>query len=115
MSNLESPAWRKWREVIRRQRAGGLSVAAFCRSNDIPASSFFAWRRKLAGPPPGATSAGGRPAGVTPGFVEAVFPDVRCGAGRVQIRLRGGRRLLVGRGFDRVLLAEVVALVEGLP
>jgi hypothetical protein len=110
MSELESPARRKWRKVIERQQASGLSVATFCRSNGVPASSFFAWKRRLAGSSAGALSAS--PAGTVPGFVEATISDPRCRAGSIQIRLRGGRRVLVGRGFDRDLLAEVVAFFE---
>jgi transposase-like protein len=104
MSNSESPARRKWREVIERRQASGLSVTAFCRHNGVAASSFFAWKRKLAA----------SPAGTVPGFVEATISPIRCSAGSIQVRLRGGRRLLVGRGFDRHLLAEVVAFFEGL-
>lgn len=40
--------WQFWREVIRRQEASGLSVAAFCRQEQVAPASFFAWRKKLA-------------------------------------------------------------------
>jgi hypothetical protein len=40
--------WQFWREVIRRQEASGLSVAAFCREEQVAPASFFAWRKKLA-------------------------------------------------------------------
>lgn len=123
MSNAESPAWRKWRQIIERQQASGNSIAAFCRSNRVPTSSFFAWKRKLAASPAGAFTAlpaqapatvpGDAPAGSFPGFVEATVPRLRSAPGSVQVRLRGGRRLLVGRGFDRDLLAEIVAFFEG--
>jgi hypothetical protein len=110
MSKAESPAWRKWRKVIERQQASGLSVAAFCRSSGVPTSSFFAWKRRLAGSPAGALATS--PTGMVPGFVEATISDLRCRAGSIQVRLRGGRRVLVGRGFDRDLLAEVVDFFE---
>ena len=110
MSESESPAWRKWRKVIERQQVSGLSVAAFCRSNGVPASSFFAWKRRLAGSAAGALAAS--PAGMVPGFVEATISPCRSSAGSIQIRLRGGRRVLVRHGFDRDLLAEVVAFFE---
>lgn len=123
MSKPESPAWRKWRQIIERQQASGNSIAAFCRSNRLPSSSFFAWKRRLA-----ASAAGGSaalpaqapatvpvaaPAHGLQGFVEATVPHLRCAAATIQVRLRGGRRLLVGRGFDRDLLTEVVAFFEG--
>jgi hypothetical protein len=40
--------WQYWRDVIRRQEESGLSVAAFCREEQVAPASFFAWRKKLA-------------------------------------------------------------------
>ncbi len=40
--------WQYWRDVIRRQSESGLSVAAFCREQQVPPASFFVWRKKLA-------------------------------------------------------------------
>jgi len=37
----------QWRALIERQRAGGLSIAAFCRQHDVVTASFYAWRRRL--------------------------------------------------------------------
>jgi len=121
MNELESPARRKWRELIVRQRAGGLSVAEFCRREGVPASSFFSWKRRLSDDD------------AVPAFIEARISPARGQAGatgstnstqtgstgspqtrQIEIRLRGGRRVRVGRGFDRDLLAEVVAVMEGL-
>jgi len=39
---------RYWRGVIEDQEASGLSISAFCRQREVPAASFFSWRRKLA-------------------------------------------------------------------
>jgi hypothetical protein len=103
MSECESSLSHKWRDLIRRQRASGLSVAAFCRQNGVAGSSFFAWKRKI-GPSPAA-----------PAFVEATLagtPPEGRPAGSVEVRLRGGRRVRVCRGFDRGLLAEVIAVLE---
>ena len=102
MSKTAPPTRHKWRDLIERQRTSGLSVAVFCRRAGVAASSFFAWKRKLGVVP------------ATPAFVEATVagtPTTRS-AGRVEVRLRGGRRVRVGRGFDRDLLAEVVAALE---
>ena len=115
MTKAESPARRKWREIIERQQASGLSVAAFCRDNGVVASSFFAWKRRLAASPTVTSAAS--PADAIPGFVEATVAGLpssaeRHSAASIQVRLRGGRRLLVRRGFDPQLLAEVVAFFE---
>jgi hypothetical protein len=81
-------------------------VAAFCARHGIAVSSLYAWRRRLA-------------AAAAPVFVEAKLVEVAGGTrstGMIEVRLRGGRRVLVRReGFDRKLLAEVVAALEGLP
>ena len=41
-----------WRLRLRRQVASGLSIAAFCRREEVSSASFYAWRRRLATPPP---------------------------------------------------------------
>jgi transposase len=104
MSDYASPATAKWREIIDRQQASGLSVGAFCRRDSIAESSFFAWKRRLGAAPSG------------PAFVEAkvVQTPAPRPAGGIEVRLRGGRRVRVRRGFDPALLVEVVAALEGL-
>jgi hypothetical protein len=110
MSQEQSSAWNKWRDLIDRQQACGLSVAAFCRRNGLAQSSFFAWKRKLAAARPAMAM-------VTPAFIEAKVAGAQPAkdrAGRIGICLGNGRRLIVGQGVDRDLLAEVLAIVEGL-
>jgi len=89
--------------LVQRQRSSGLSVAVFCARHGIAAPSLYAWRRRL---------------GATPLFVEAKLAGASAprSAGLLEIRLRGGRRLLVRReNFERQLLREVVAALESLP
>jgi transposase len=96
----------RWREVLGRQRSSGLSVAAFCRRHGIAAASLYAWRRRLSVAAPGRA------------FVDAKLTDVPApadAAGLVEVCLRGGRRVRVGRGFDPDLLKELVATLEGMP
>lgn len=38
----------QWRELIAQQQDSGLSIAAFCAQRGVAASTFFAWRQKLA-------------------------------------------------------------------
>jgi hypothetical protein len=97
----------KWREIIGRQEASGLPVAAFCRREAVAASALYVWKRRLRG------------ADTPPAFVEARLAassssGVHAGSGAVQVCLRGGRRVIVRPGFDRDLLAEVVSVMEGL-
>ena len=39
--------WDQWRQRIRRQRESGLSIAEFCRRENVSAHSFYVWRRNL--------------------------------------------------------------------
>ena len=103
--NLSKPrSWQKWRELVERQRSGGMSVAAFCAGHGVAVSTLYRWRRRLA---------------AGPAFVEAKVAGAPAGkrsTGMIEVRLRGGRRLRVrSDGFDRELLAEVVAALESLP
>jgi hypothetical protein len=110
----------RWRKLLEDQRASGLPVSAFCRERGIAASSLFAWRRRLCPPRQPASGGGGgggetfRPvkliAHARPGHGEMVGDDAA-----IELCLRGGRRLMLRTGFDRQLLAEVIAALEALP
>jgi transposase-like protein len=39
--------WDQWRQRMKRQRESALSIAEFCRREDISAHSFYVWRRNL--------------------------------------------------------------------
>ena len=39
--------WDQWRQRIERQRASGLSIAEFCRRENISRQGFHVWKRKL--------------------------------------------------------------------
>jgi hypothetical protein len=83
-----------------------LTVAAYCRQHRLAESSFFAWKRKLGAVPPGPAFVEARVAGASP---------VARPACTIEVRVRGGRRVRVGHGFDRELLVAVVAALEGMP
>jgi len=116
----------RWRKLLEDQRASGLPISAFCRERGIAAASLFAWRRKL-------TRGSERAA---PLAVAETFKPVTIiaqaeprrdggddGAGSaielpaasfIELCLRGGRQLMVRRGFDRQLLVDVIHAVESL-
>jgi transposase-like protein len=102
MKTSRSGTWQKWRGLVERQRCSGLSVAAFCARHGIAVPSLYAWRRRLA---------------AAPAFVEVEeAPRTSRSGGVIEVRLRGGRRLLVRREtFDCALLVEVVEALESLP
>jgi hypothetical protein len=110
--NRSESARDKWARIIDEQQRSELAVSAFCRRRSVPASSFFAWRRKLAGHR-------------ARKFVEVAVArrvdgatDAADGrrAGGVTIELGGGRRrVTVTRPFDRELLLNVIDTLEGKP
>ena len=101
----------RWRKLIEQQRESGLAVSAYCRERGISAASMFAWKRRLR---PGSE----RPVAATFKRVKVVpetlgrstdHPDTA-----IELRLRGGRHLIVRPGFDHQLLAELVEALESL-
>jgi hypothetical protein len=90
-----------WRELLRRQRASGLPVAAFCRRANVPVSSFYYWRRRVQ---------------ASASFTElkVVLPPTASGANQptlssgIELRLPDGCCVIVQRGFDRQTLREVL-------
>lgn len=95
MKTKESASVR-WAEVLGRHESSGLSVAEFCRREDLSPPSFYAWRRRRAG---------------APAFVELqVEPQA---APAIELLVADGRcRVLVRRGFDPDLLRELLAALE---
>jgi hypothetical protein len=88
----------RWREILRNQRASGLSVAAFCRRSRISQASFYAWRRKLRD---------------TATFTEVrIVPEAAPPAGALELILPDGRRIMVRPGFDRATLVALVDVLE---
>jgi len=106
--NYTSQAQReKWQRIIQAQRASGLTIAGYGRRHGIAASALYVWKQRLARETP------------APAFVRVQStvqgqPAAGENAAVIEIGLRGGRRLRVGRGFDHDLLAEVVGVLEGL-
>jgi len=116
----------KWRKLVSEQGRSGQSVAAFCGERGLCAPYFYTWRKRLreadAGQgvlraplakfvevklvPAGPGLAGaGRDAGAA--SVSRAAGDVR-----VEILLKNGRSLRVGRGFDAERVRALVAVVE---
>ena len=102
--NKSEAARRKWSRIIAAQRRSGLPVAKFCAERGISAWSLFAWKRKLKG----VADQSPRPSG----FVEARVRGVVGVGGEVVVELAGGRRIIVGSGFDRRVLLEVIDALE---
>ena len=103
MSRARS-ARERWLGIVREQQGSGLTVAAFCNKLGIAESSFYPWKRRLA--ETGNTDEESM-------FVEAkIGADDRRGEHGVTVVLAGGRRIIVGPGFDRRVLLEVIETLE---
>lgn len=109
---------RYWREadaraVLAELEASGLSMAAFCRKHGLKSKRVSRWRNMLG------AGVAKRVAQPTMELVPVrVVQRGDCGVGgvsEVEVVLRNGRRLAVGRGFDQDLLAEVAEVVERWP
>jgi len=108
-----------WARIIEEHRGSGLSAAVFCRERSLAVSLFYGGRRSLKSPraPSGffevkgvADSRGVRPfAGAAP---EMIAGNVRSTG--VRIELAVGRRVVVTRGFDRLLLTDVIEALDEL-
>jgi hypothetical protein len=75
-----SQAVAKWRELIQRWRRSSLSVAEFCRRQEITQASFYQWRKRLEFEEPGSPSLR---------FVQLPTPAWTA-ANTVEMRLPGG-------------------------
>ena len=84
--------------------AGAARLLAYCDERGIPASSLFGWKRKLRG--------GAEQTPRASGFVEARVRGAVGVGGEVAVELASGRRIIVGGGFDRQVLLEVIDALE---
>lgn len=50
---LNQALWDQWRQRLQRQRESGLSIAAFCRRENLSPHGFHVWRRKFRKAMPG--------------------------------------------------------------
>ncbi len=86
---------RRWQAVMAEQSRSGLSVAEFCRRNDVAQASFYQWRKKLA------------EAGAAQ---EAFVPVSITNTSGVRVELPGGAVVCLPAGDERSL-AQVISLL----
>jgi len=85
----------EWTEKLADWSGSGLSIAAWCRQNDVNYHRFLYWRKRLETPPEGA----GR--------------FVQLSVGKSPLHLEcNGIMIHVGHGFDRVLLKDLLTLLK---
>ena len=81
----------------------GASVSLVARRNDVNANLLFTWRRRY-----GKRAAGAGDGGLVPVVVEPAGPPA---AGRMEIALSDGSRVIVDREVDGPALARVLAVL----
>jgi hypothetical protein len=94
--------WAKWRKLVSEQARSGLDVTAFCHERALGRAYFHAWKKRLRDNGPRQ-------------FLEVQVAEAAPSAAsdwRVEIRLRNGRSLMVGREFDAVQVRALLAVVE---
>jgi transposase-like protein len=80
-------------------------VAAFCRERGLPASQFFAWKKRLS------QAATGQFVEVQVARTEEAGQRTAAHSQAIEIRL-GGRSVFVAPGFDADHLREVLTALE---
>ena len=101
---MRAEAWAKWRDVISEQQQSGKSAATFCRERDLRVWQFYEWKKRL------------RESAAAP-FVEVevkpvaqtTLPDA---VQAIEVRLKGGRSLVVEPGFDAHHLRALLHVLE---
>ena len=112
-----------WRGEMDRQADSGLSIASWCRQNQISSSLFYHWRRTLRLRGERGQSPKARPAMADPKFVPLLVASAPAdlapsapnsqGAGFIEIVLDDRlRRVRVRPGFDAPTLARVLNVLE---
>ena len=91
--------------VLSAWRESGEPLSRFAARHRLVAERLLRWRRMTRGP-----AIQFRPVQVVP----APRDDIAAGSG-VELVLRGGRRVAVGRDFDAALLEALVRAVESWP
>lgn len=98
-------AWAKWRGLVSEQAGSGQSVAAFCRQRDLPASQFFAWKKRLR------QAATGQFVEMQVARTEKPPQLTAAHSQAIEIRL-SGRCVFVDPGFDADHLRAALAALE---
>ena len=57
---LDEAIWGQRRLWVEKQRKSGLSMAQFCRANELSISNFYAWKQRLDAEPSGIPLANGK-------------------------------------------------------
>ena len=102
---------RYWRRVIGEAARSGMSIRRFCEQRKLRESQFYWWQRELEKRQQACALKATEDAG------QATFALVsenggEVGAAGIELVLRNGRRLRIGKGVDEETLRTVVGVLE---
>jgi hypothetical protein len=104
----------RWVRALRAWKKSGLKASAFCRKNRLGVQSFYAWRRRLAGPKTG--KARGPSAGLRAGRRAFLPVQVVTSPGEnrivLELVLKNGRVLRLFNEVPATVLAELIRAAE---
>ena len=98
-------AFLEWQERLTRFESSGLSIAAFCRQEDVDRSQFAKWLSAVRGKR--LKEATGEKETRSPAFV-----PVTVKAQFIEILLPGGGLVRLSAGIDREVLMDVIRLIS---
>jgi hypothetical protein len=91
-----------WRARIGEQERSGMSVGRFCQEQQITEQSFYVWRKRLR-----------QPEAVRFALVESgPAAAARAAEPMLELVLKTGERLRIGRGVDEAALRTVLAALR---
>ena len=115
MNTTSSSARERWRQITQEQRDSGLPVTRFCREQRVPASSFFAWKRRLKREGHASTALHFVQLKELKTETPEAGPTTGAMDGGIELHLAGERRLILHRGFDPRTLQAALAVLEQRP
>lgn len=108
---------RYWRKVIGEAARSGVSIRQFCRQRRLKESQFYWWQRELKKRQQARAFGSGGRSKSTKDTGQATFALVsedggELGSAGIELVLRDGRRLRIGKGVDEETLRTVVGVLE---
>ncbi len=108
---------RYWRRVIGEAARSGVSIRQFCRERRLRKSQFYWWQRELKERQEARAlgSQGRRKARNDAGqetFALVTEDGGELGSAGIDLVLRGGRRLRIGKGVDEETLRTAMGVLE---
>jgi hypothetical protein len=108
---------RHWRKVIGEAARSGVSIRRFCQQRRLKESQFYWWQRELKKRQQARTLASQSRSKAGKEAKQATFALVsedgsEVGSAGIELVLRDGRRLRIGKGVDEDTLRTVVGVLE---